>query len=97
MHIFAAFAQGDDGDAAAGFKRAHRVRPGPARPQAHHHDADIRQAAALGAGLRLPQGADLGRLLLRLRSLPKGHKEHLTIEELTRKVCYAPKRINVIP
>ena len=42
VRLLAAFAQGDDGDAAAGFQRGHRIRPGPARPQAHHHHADLR-------------------------------------------------------
>jgi hypothetical protein len=47
------------GDPVAGFQRFHRVRPGSPRPQAHQHDADLRQAAALSAGFVLAQGADL--------------------------------------
>ena len=31
-----------------------------------------------------------------MNPLPQGNKEHLTIKELARNVCYASKRINVI-
>lgn len=63
MCVFAALAAGHHRDFTAGFQCRHRVRPGSPRPQAHHHDADLRQAAALRAGFRLAQGADL-RLFL---------------------------------
>jgi hypothetical protein len=30
-------------------------------------------------------------------SLPKGHKQHLTVEELSRNISYASEGIDVIP
>jgi hypothetical protein len=37
----------------------HRICSGSPRPQAHHHDPDLRQAATVGAGFRLAQSAYL--------------------------------------
>jgi hypothetical protein len=52
---------------------------------------------AEGVSQSLPNSLLVGALLDMINPLPEGDEEHLTVEELTRNVCYAPKRINVIP
>ena len=52
---------------------------------------------AEGVSQPFPNSLLVGALLDMITPLPESDEEHLTVEELARNVCYAPKRINVIP
>ena len=59
LHLHAAFASGDHGDAAPRCRGGHHQGQGAARPPARDHDADLRQATAEPQGRGVARRADL--------------------------------------